>query len=118
MDITSKAANKNLRGGGSPSSTPKNTASQTENTTRANFMTPTMASTKKTSADSTSKAQARTSTPTSIKVEKAVTGKWMASAAKRVGLRRAGADGTPRPKKEGSKQSQNVLTFPDKVRTF
>ncbi|KAL8971466.1 MAG: hypothetical protein Q9197_003260 [Variospora fuerteventurae] len=114
MDITSKAANRNLRSGGSPSSTPKNTASQTEKTTRANFMTPTMASTKKTSADSTSKAQARTSTPTSINVEKAVTGKWMASAAKRVGFRRAGADGT-RPKKEGSKQSQTVLTFPDKL---
>ncbi|KAL8961135.1 MAG: hypothetical protein Q9193_002270 [Seirophora villosa] len=115
VDITFKTANKNLRNDGSPSQTPKNTPAHSELTVRGNFMTPTMSSSKKTTADSTSKGERRTSTPTSTEVEKAVTGKWMASAAKRVGLRRVGADGTPRSKKEGSKQSRHVLTLPDKL---
>lgn len=113
VDITSKAANKNLRNDGSPSQTPKNTPAHSELTVRENFMTPTMSSSKQTTADATSKGETRTPTPTSTNVEKAVTGKWI----KRVGLRRVGADGTPHSKKEGSKQSRHVLTLPDKVRS-
>ncbi|KAI4086053.1 MAG: hypothetical protein LQ344_007890 [Seirophora lacunosa] len=111
VDITSEAANKNLRNDRSPSQTPKNTPAHSELTARGNFMTPTMSSSKKTTADSTSKGETRTFTPTSTNVEKAVTGKWM----KRVGLQRVGADGTPRSKKEGSKQSRHVLTLPDQL---
>ncbi|KAL8717550.1 MAG: hypothetical protein Q9225_005215 [Loekoesia sp. 1 TL-2023] len=106
-DITSKAVNKNMRPGGSPMPTSKSTPSQIENSPKANFMTPTMASAKKATHN-------RTSTPTSMSIEKAVTGKWMTSAVRRVGLRRIGGDGTPRSKKEGSKQSHNAVTFPDK----
>lgn len=72
-------------------------------------MTPTMASAKKATHN-------RTSTPTSMSIEKAVTGKWMTSAVRRVGLRRIGGDGTPRSKKEGPKHFHNAVTFPDKVR--
>lgn len=115
-DITSRAVNKNLRGAGSPLHTPKKTPSHSENSAKTNnFMTPTMASSTKANATSNSKGHTRTSTPTSMNIEKAVGGKWMTSAAKRVGFRRVGGDGTLRSKKEGSKQSYNAVTFPDKV---
>ncbi|KAL9029201.1 MAG: hypothetical protein Q9196_002537 [Gyalolechia fulgens] len=97
-----------MRPGGSPMPTPKGTPSQTDHSTKANFMTPTMASTKKANHN-------QTSTPTSTSIEKAVTGKWMTSAVRRVGLRRVGGDGTPRSKKEGSKQPLNAVSFPDKL---
>ncbi|KAL8827849.1 MAG: hypothetical protein Q9170_006849 [Blastenia crenularia] len=115
-DITSRAINKNMRAGGSPMLTPKGSPYQSENGTKSNFMTPTMASAKKANAASVSKEHVRSSTPNSVGVEKAVTGKWMTSAVRRVGLRRVGGDGTPRSKKEGSKHASNsVLTFPDKL---
>lgn len=108
-DITSKAINKNMRAGGSPMLTPKGKSSHNDHGTKANFMTPTMASAKKAN-------HSQASTPTSTSIEKAVTGKWMTSAVRRVGLRRVEGDGTPRSKKEGSKKANNALTFPDKVR--
>ncbi|KAL8897904.1 MAG: hypothetical protein Q9207_006968 [Kuettlingeria erythrocarpa] len=115
-DITSRAVNKNLRNAGSPSHTPKNTPSHSEkNAKTSNFMTPTMASSTRANITPRSAGHTRTSTPTSLNVEKAATGKWMSSAAKRVGFRRVGGDGTLRTKKEGSKQSYNAVTFPDKV---
>ncbi|KAL8924346.1 MAG: hypothetical protein Q9208_004128 [Pyrenodesmia sp. 3 TL-2023] len=115
-DITSRAVNKNLRGAGSPLHTPKKTPSHPENNAKTNnFMTPTMASSTKANASSSSKKHTRTSTPTTMNIEKAVGGKWMTSAAKRVGFRRVGGDGTLRSKKEGSKQSYNAVTFPDKL---
>ncbi|KAI4166911.1 MAG: hypothetical protein LQ343_007648 [Gyalolechia ehrenbergii] len=97
-----------MRAGGSPMPTPKGTPSQTDHSTKANFMTPTMASAKKASHN-------QTSTPTSTGIEKAVTGKWMTSAVRRVGLRRVRGDDIPRSKKEGSKQPHNAISFPDKL---
>lgn len=90
--------------------TPKGISSQNDHTTKSNFMTPTMSSAKKANHN-------QISTPTSASIEKAVTGKWMTSAVRRVGLRRVDGDGTPRSKKEGSKQVHNALTFPDKLST-
>lgn len=115
-DITSRAVNKNLRNARSPLHTPKNTPSHSEKNAKTNnFMTPTMASSTRANVTPGWRGHTRTSTPTSLNGEKAVTGKWMSSAAKRVGFRRVGGDGTLRSKKEGSKQSYNAVTFPDKV---
>ncbi|KAL8680513.1 MAG: hypothetical protein Q9186_003312 [Xanthomendoza sp. 1 TL-2023] len=117
-DITSKASNKNMRNLNSPMGIPKNAPSQSDGNGKSNFMSPTMASTKKTNASPISKDDTRNSTPTSVRLEKASTAKWMTSAAKRVGLRRVTADGTPRSKKEGLKLSSNAVTFPDKLSGF
>ncbi|KAL8814989.1 MAG: hypothetical protein Q9223_005834 [Gallowayella weberi] len=118
-DITSKASNKNIRDLNSPMGTSKNAPSQSHGNTKSNFMSPTMASTKKaTNASPAPKDDTRNSTPTSIRLEKASTAKWMTSAAKRVGLRRVAGDGTPRSKKEGLKLSSNTVTFPDKLSGF
>ncbi|KAL8732979.1 MAG: hypothetical protein Q9166_002377 [cf. Caloplaca sp. 2 TL-2023] len=107
-----------MRNVNSPLQTPKNAPSQSDsNTVKGNFMSPTMASTKKANAPSTSREETRSATPSSIKLEKASTAKWMTFAAKRVGLRRVGGDGTPRSKKEGLKVPHNALTFPDKLST-
>ncbi|KAL8657437.1 MAG: hypothetical protein Q9226_001909 [Calogaya cf. arnoldii] len=114
-DITSSAKNKQLRSVDSPLQSPKNAPSQSEGHVKGHFMSPTMASSKKANPSAT-KDESRNSTPTSIKIEKASTTKWMTSAARRVGLRRLG-DGTPRSKKEGSKNSNNAVTFPDKLST-
>ena len=114
-DITSTARNKQLRSIDSPMQAPKNAPSQPEGNGKGNFMSPTMASSKRTNASIACKEGPRTSTPTSVKLEKASTAKWMNSAARRVGLRRVG-DGTPRSKKEGLKNSATAVTFPDKVR--
>ncbi|KAL8785034.1 MAG: hypothetical protein Q9213_003627 [Squamulea squamosa] len=117
-DITSKASNKNLRSVNSPIRTSKDVPSQSDNHVKGNFMSPTMASTKKANINNATPPTnngTRTSTPTSIKLEKASTAKWMTSAARRVGLRRVGGDGTPRSKKEGLKASTNAVTFPDKL---
>ncbi|KAL8774121.1 MAG: hypothetical protein Q9209_001229 [Squamulea sp. 1 TL-2023] len=117
-DITSKASNKNLRSVDSPIRTSKDVPSQSENHVKGNFMSPTMASTKKANnATPPTNHGTRTSTPTSIRLEKASTAKWMTSAARRVGLRRVAGDGTPRSKKEGLKSSVNAVTFPDKLST-
>ncbi|KAL8911699.1 MAG: hypothetical protein Q9172_007626 [Xanthocarpia lactea] len=114
-DITSKASNKNLRSVDSPVQTIKNAPSQSDNHGKGNFMSPTLASSKKANASTTSTHETRTSTPTFIKLEKASTAKWMTSAARRVGLRRVGGDGNPRSKKEGLKRSGNAVIFPDKL---
>ncbi|KAL8846767.1 MAG: hypothetical protein Q9221_008173 [Calogaya cf. arnoldii] len=114
-DITSSARNKQLRSVDSPLQSPKNAPSLSEGHVKGHFMSPTMASSKKANPSAT-KDETRNSTPTSIRIEKASTAKWMTSAARRVGLRRLG-DGTPRSKKEGSKSSGNAVTFPDKLST-
>ena len=55
------------------------------------------------------------STPASVKSSKAQSSNaWVKSAAKRVGLRRAG-DGTPRSRKEGLLEQSKGISFPDKV---
>lgn len=115
-DITSSAGNKQLRSVHSPMQTPKSAPSQSEGQVKGNFMSPTTASSKKANATPTSKDETRNSTPTSIKLEKASTAKWVTSAARRVGLRRVGGDGAPRSKKETSKSSGHAVTLPDKVR--
>ncbi|KAL9035114.1 MAG: hypothetical protein Q9180_005033 [Flavoplaca navasiana] len=115
-DITSTAGNKQLRSIDSPMQSPKNAPSQSEGNGKGNFMSPTMASSKRTNASTLSKEGPRTSTPTSVKLEKASTAKWMNSAARRVGLRRVG-DGTPRSKKEGLMTTAKAITFPDKLST-
>ncbi|KAL8735502.1 MAG: hypothetical protein Q9181_002774 [Wetmoreana brouardii] len=114
-DITFKTINKDMRNGGSPMQLSSNAPSQSAGKRKGNFMSPTMASTTKGNPFSTSKVDTRASTPSSIKIEKAATGKWMTSAARRVGLRRVGGDGIPRSKKEGSKMAQNAVSFPDKL---
>ncbi|KAL8688152.1 MAG: hypothetical protein Q9218_005866 [Villophora microphyllina] len=111
-DITSKVANKNMRSGTSPLHLLANAPSQSKGKHEANFMSPTMASTKRANESSNSPVPTPAS---SIKPEKATTGKWMTSAARRVGLRRTGGDGTPRSKKEGLKVPQNAVAFPDKL---
>ncbi|KAL8706083.1 MAG: hypothetical protein Q9201_000848 [Fulgogasparrea decipioides] len=108
-DITSKTINRDMRNGGSPMQLSSNAPSQSVSNRKGNFMSPTMASTTRVNPSSTSRADTRASAPSSIKIEKAATGKWMTSAARRVGLRRVGGDGTPRSKKEGSKMTQNAL---------
>ncbi|KAL8673572.1 MAG: hypothetical protein Q9168_002004 [Polycauliona sp. 1 TL-2023] len=115
-DITATAQNKQLRSVDSPIpilGTPKDAPS--EGHVKGNFMSPTITSSKKANASTTSKDAIRNSTPTSLKLEKASTAKWMTSAARRVGLRRIGGDGTPRSKKEGRSNSSNAVTFPDKL---
>ncbi|KAL8878068.1 MAG: hypothetical protein Q9192_008531, partial [Flavoplaca navasiana] len=82
-DITSTAGNKQLRSIDSPMQSPKNAPSQSEGKGKGNFMSPTMASSKRTNASTLSKEGPRTSTPTSVKLEKASTAKWMNSAARR-----------------------------------
>ncbi len=111
-DITSSAGNKQLRSVDSPMQTPKSAPSQSEGQVKGNFMSPTMASSKKANPSPTPKDETRNSTPTSIKLEKASTAKWVTSAARRVGLRR---DGAPRSKKERLKSSGHAVTLPDKV---
>lgn len=75
------------------------------------FMSPTVASTSQ-AATPLAKAGDRTSTPTSFGSTKGRN--WVASAVKRVGMRRSG-DGTPRSKKEVSPQNANGLTTSDNV---
>ncbi|KAL8870939.1 MAG: hypothetical protein Q9174_003131, partial [Haloplaca sp. 1 TL-2023] len=117
-DITSKSANKTNRNAGSPfQKTPTVAPAEKGAAPKANFMTPTMASVKKNTTPSVSKADVRSSTPSSVKDDngdKGKSGRWMTSAARRVGLRRTGGDGTPRSKKEASKIIQTTVTFPDK----
>ncbi|KAL8965753.1 MAG: hypothetical protein Q9183_003701 [Haloplaca sp. 2 TL-2023] len=121
-DITSKSANKANRNAASPfQKTPTVAPSEKGGTSKANFMTPTMASVKRNTTPSASNADIRSSTPSSAKADKGgkgTSGRWMTSAARRVGLRRNVGDGTPRSKKEASKMIQTTVTFPDKVRTF
>ncbi|KAL8995392.1 MAG: hypothetical protein Q9169_004869 [Polycauliona sp. 2 TL-2023] len=110
-DITSTARNKQLRSVDSP------VPSRSGSHVKGNFMSPTITSSKKGHDSITSKEETRNSTPTSVKLEKASTAKWMTSAARRVGLRRIGGDGTPRSKKEGVRSSRNAVIFPDKLST-
>ena len=122
-DITSKTVNMSARTDrfGSQSQYPTKAPSQNENLSKAKtprFMSPTLASTKQAASVASVSPQGsnRTSaTAESFKLEKASTGKWMTSAAKRVGFVRA-SNGSARSKKEGPKPpSQPALTFPDKV---
>ncbi|KAL8947641.1 MAG: hypothetical protein Q9222_006098 [Ikaeria aurantiellina] len=111
----SKIMKRDMPFDGSTAPLPRNAPSQTESTVKANFMSPTMASSKKVSASSSILSGVSTPTSPPVSIGKASTGKWMTSAVKRVGLRRMGGDGTPRSKKEGSKGRHNAVTFPDKI---
>lgn len=113
-DITSKANNINPR---RPEAVPMKpfTPSQDENlaSPKPRFMSPTIASTNQNSTPV--QASNRPSSPVPQSVDKSRPGKrWIASAAKRVGLMSVSGDGTPRSRKEGQPKS-TVLTFPDKV---
>ncbi|KAL9608865.1 MAG: hypothetical protein Q9167_006314, partial [Letrouitia subvulpina] len=113
-DITSKANNINPRRLESVPTKPF-TPSQDENLTspKPRFMSPTIASTKQN--PTLAQSSNHPSSPVPQSGDKSHPGKrWMASAARRVGLKSVGGDGIPRSKKEGQSKS-TVLTFPDKL---
>ncbi|KAL6713762.1 hypothetical protein ACLMJK_008254 [Lecanora helva] len=82
------------------------------------FMTPTYSSTKQSAATAREKMAGKTLTPSSAKpVKDEGNNAWMKTAARRVGMRRNGGDGTPRSRKETIAKDIKAISFPDKFAT-